>query len=70
MYVRTYVCMYVNLYLESIMGRVSKDMCGVEVSVSMPRSSHEESDMPGSVVVSESCFRMTCLFVRESVRLQ
>ena len=24
-----------NLYLESIMGRASKDMCGVEVSVSM-----------------------------------
>ena len=43
-----------NLYLESIMGRVSKDMCGVEVSVSMPRC--EESIMPGSVVISESRF--------------
>ena len=32
-----------NLYLESIMGRASKDMCGVEVSVSMPRCGREES---------------------------
>ena len=45
-----------NLYLESIMGRASKDMCGVEVSVSMPRCGREESIMPGSVVVSESRF--------------
>ena len=45
-----------NLYLESIMGRASKDMCGVEVRVSMPKCGHEESIMPGSVVVSESRF--------------
>ena len=45
-----------NLYLESIMRRASKDMCGVEVSVSMPRCGREELIMPGSVVVSESRF--------------
>ena len=38
------------------MGRVSKAMCGVEVSVCMPRCGREESTMPGSVVVSESRF--------------